>query len=62
MKLDLCGLGFVYTETAWYLNYCFSLMMYAVSLKTNQKKKFKKKKNSFDSCVVFSPGSRDHQI
>ena len=39
IKLELYGLGFVQTETAWYLNYCLSLMMYAVSLKTNQKKK-----------------------
>ena len=61
IKLDLYGLGFVHTETAWYLNYCLSLMMYAVSLKTNQKKKKVLKTNHFlDSCVVLSTTSRNH--
>lgn len=39
IKLELYGLGFVQTETAWYLGIVLSLMMYAVSLKNKQKKK-----------------------
>ena len=58
IKLELYGLGFVHTETAWYLNYCLSLMMYAVSLKTNQKKK---KKHFLDSCVFLLTTSRNHR-
>ena len=54
MKLDFYGLGFVHTETAWYLN-CLSPMMYAVSLKTNPKKSLKKKKHCFCFVLVFLP-------
>ena len=60
IKLELYGLGFVQTETAWYLNYCLSLMMYAVSLKTHQKKSLKKK-HFLDSCVFLLTTSRNHR-